>query len=438
MPSEQTPIPQPESFNFLETNPKKNFAPWFLKFCGVLITVGLATAGYFKYPSYRNLIADIDAVSNIQELFIERKLLRQDIILPPDPGEAGKKTLEGIDSDSNGVRDDVQRWIEIKYIDSPKSTRETLRHLAAASQRIYTASDDATRRAVLEAELAAVRCLTSIRDTTFSHETVSALSEQINNTPARMTAHDIFGRSLKSAWFDTSPLSELGQFCNFATNTLDTSSWQTYRNEEYGFEFRYPDSFYISPTRNAGPLETFIGDDTVIYLFIDSQISPSKSMEELTFGKYHFRKGDYFFEIKITENKMLSFQFDSLDTAAPSFIHQILSTFKFIESSVSIENIRIIVEKAVLKDTYRDREDLLKIKLLSANIEGGTVTLNFNRDFFYYPDWTSGEGIPWDITVGFIIKDLNSVFKQIKTQTNSEDLILELQENGIERDGMLI
>lgn len=39
-------------------------------------------------------------------------------ILPPDPGEAGKQTLAGIDSDSDGVRDDVQRWIELTYSDA--------------------------------------------------------------------------------------------------------------------------------------------------------------------------------------------------------------------------------------------------------------------------------------------------------------------------------
>ena len=31
--------------------------------------------------------------------------------LPPDPGEAGKATIEGIDADKDGVRDDVQRYI---------------------------------------------------------------------------------------------------------------------------------------------------------------------------------------------------------------------------------------------------------------------------------------------------------------------------------------
>jgi hypothetical protein len=30
---------------------------------------------------------------------------------PPDPGKAGKETITGIDTDHDGVRDDVQRWI---------------------------------------------------------------------------------------------------------------------------------------------------------------------------------------------------------------------------------------------------------------------------------------------------------------------------------------
>ncbi|WP_345984445.1 hypothetical protein WCX49_07325 [Sulfurimonas sp. HSL-1656] len=35
--------------------------------------------------------------------------------LPPDPGEAGKNTLLGIDSNNDGVRDDVERWIYKTY-----------------------------------------------------------------------------------------------------------------------------------------------------------------------------------------------------------------------------------------------------------------------------------------------------------------------------------
>ena len=40
--------------------------------------------------------------------------------LPPDPGEAGKKTLLGIDTDGDGVRDDIQRYIYFTYPDDKK------------------------------------------------------------------------------------------------------------------------------------------------------------------------------------------------------------------------------------------------------------------------------------------------------------------------------
>ncbi len=35
-----------------------------------------------------------------------------------DPGEAGKKTIEGIDRDADGVRDDLQVWIQAEFKDS--------------------------------------------------------------------------------------------------------------------------------------------------------------------------------------------------------------------------------------------------------------------------------------------------------------------------------
>ena len=39
---------------------------------------------------------------------------------PPDPGEEGKKTIQGIDSDRDGVRDDVQMWIYAFVPNEPK------------------------------------------------------------------------------------------------------------------------------------------------------------------------------------------------------------------------------------------------------------------------------------------------------------------------------
>ena len=53
--------------------------------------------------------------------------------LPPDPGEAGKQTLAGIDSDGDGVRDDVQRWISISY---PTREHEDIRRALEQDARI--------------------------------------------------------------------------------------------------------------------------------------------------------------------------------------------------------------------------------------------------------------------------------------------------------------
>jgi len=54
--------------------------------------------------------------------------------LPPDPGAAGKLTLAGIDSDNDGVRDDVQRWIVVTYPNSQK-TRMVLTQMAINDQK---------------------------------------------------------------------------------------------------------------------------------------------------------------------------------------------------------------------------------------------------------------------------------------------------------------
>jgi len=54
--------------------------------------------------------------------------------LPPDPGEAGKATLAGVDSDNDGVRDDIQRWIVLSTPDSQKM-REALIQGSKARQK---------------------------------------------------------------------------------------------------------------------------------------------------------------------------------------------------------------------------------------------------------------------------------------------------------------
>src|SRR3989344_8426243 len=58
--------------------------------------------------------------------------------LPPDPGEAGKATIEGIDSDNDGVRDDIQRYVGLAFPADPE-VRMTLMRLADSQQQYLTA-----------------------------------------------------------------------------------------------------------------------------------------------------------------------------------------------------------------------------------------------------------------------------------------------------------
>jgi hypothetical protein len=58
--------------------------------------------------------------------------------LPPDPGEAGRETVLGIDSDNDGVRDDIQRWI-VQTAPNSKPIRNALRQYAANARKLYAA-----------------------------------------------------------------------------------------------------------------------------------------------------------------------------------------------------------------------------------------------------------------------------------------------------------
>lgn len=63
------------------------------------------------------------------------------VVLPPDPGESGKATLAGIDSNNDGVRDDLEREIVYMY---PKNeeVRRVLRAMVKTGQEVITTEGD--------------------------------------------------------------------------------------------------------------------------------------------------------------------------------------------------------------------------------------------------------------------------------------------------------
>ncbi len=61
-----------------------------------------------------------------------------DQILPPDPGKEGKKTLLGIDSDKDGIRDDIQREIAFHFPFDPHKRAAMLQIAKGKQQELST------------------------------------------------------------------------------------------------------------------------------------------------------------------------------------------------------------------------------------------------------------------------------------------------------------
>jgi hypothetical protein len=260
----------------------------------------------------------------------------------------------------------------------------------------------------------------------------------------------------------------LSTFKFLNSTTTDISNWKTYRNEQHGFEFKYPKDLEVKELENDNKINRWEvgrqGDASNTWYMFDFGIYDTKDLSLLDFVKGDFdaediikienlydglyvkfkgMPGDAYFQT-LPDSKRLLFFNSRLDIKSKEF-SDILSTFKLIESSTAENinlqgNIRIIVEKAILKDT--SRSNIHKIKLISVGIENQknnliSVVLDLNHDFFIDSISTNYEDNPYELTLGYIIKDLTPVFNQLKEE-NSRGVSLRLEENGRLRDEMLV
>lgn len=144
------------------------------------------------------------------------------IPLPPHPGEDGKATLEGIDSDGDGVRDDIQRYIVLTYPESEK-IRAALTQITKVDQAALIDANDrnASVRHAKKGFLAN-DCLYFVVGNSDRTNTISSLLQaEILNTKARSFAYITHNEQLGGEVF---PMLRIGQArlgCNFNPDDLE-------------------------------------------------------------------------------------------------------------------------------------------------------------------------------------------------------------------------
>jgi hypothetical protein len=129
--------------------------------------------------------------------------------LPPDPGQSGKQTLEGMDSDGDGVRDDVQRYIAFSHPMSPER-RAPLSQYAKALRPVELGS--APETAVTD-QVSAVRCIAYTFQGQDWQVISGTLRSRMLNTPERLRAYANLRESAPDAALPATRISELSRYC---------------------------------------------------------------------------------------------------------------------------------------------------------------------------------------------------------------------------------
>jgi hypothetical protein len=138
--------------------------------------------------------------------------------LPPDPGAAGKLTIEGIDSDNDGVRDDVQRFIAENWGHSERVVK-TLTLNAKTIQTAVIIGDSITReeaREKVKPMLDAGSCyILALDESVVNTGALDKVAAAVLNTPERAKRAEAFNyRAGHSVYaFDTSRTT--AEICGF-------------------------------------------------------------------------------------------------------------------------------------------------------------------------------------------------------------------------------
>ena len=136
--------------------------------------------------------------------------------LPPDPGKEGKRTLMGIDSDSDGLRDDVQRYIYLTYPDRPNVQGALTQYALLLQKTVDPNREIGTGRALANEKGEAMDCLNYfMRDEIY--QVTQRLKAEVINTYDRAKKYLAYDEELIGGIFSASdlPFDETHQLCEF-------------------------------------------------------------------------------------------------------------------------------------------------------------------------------------------------------------------------------
>lgn len=145
---------------------------------------------------------------------------QDDTGLPPDPREAGMQTLLGIDSDSDGVRDDIQRYIYFTYSDNEK-VRMALTQMALEYQGLLSQASDPEAAFNHATKMARHgECLFYIQGEA-SLDARAELKAEILNTKERTIAYINYNNALGGAIIIGAPVKKWKNSCNFDVDAIE-------------------------------------------------------------------------------------------------------------------------------------------------------------------------------------------------------------------------
>ena len=152
----------------------------------VAINIHPGTVSQVKYQGTLQLKDNLNRATNALPLPITVVVHNEPV--PPDPGDAGKQTLEGIDSDNDGVRDDIQRWIVINYLTSEKRRAALRQYIKVNQIFLVDANDKELSRLHADDRERATECSFYVFGFDDARRAILEMKAQFLNTEARSEA----------------------------------------------------------------------------------------------------------------------------------------------------------------------------------------------------------------------------------------------------------